>query len=214
MFAQIKVVVDLIRGAMSSLKAFKADEDRKAFALEMLRIYFALKDCVDEGSTLLAAAGCDPLRSLQSMSGSELENARTTWNAILQRQGLRLYTLAGRIRSLDVLSVVDPNLQAKLEDAIGSKFDDVVTLQTIGAALYLRLMFRRSETVEELANYVAMTSGSDTDTFDMPRVRTEIEALQNSLHEYRGLIERFLSDQELVTFSRRARNDTRLNPTE
>jgi len=43
----------------------------------------------------------------------------------------------------------------------------------------------------------------------MPRIREEITLLRESLNQYRIVVERLVSDAELLQLSQRARNETR-----
>ena len=49
MFADLKLIVDLIRDGVSDFRNRKAVEDRDRIVLDLLKTYFLLKDCVEGG---------------------------------------------------------------------------------------------------------------------------------------------------------------------
>jgi hypothetical protein len=208
MFAQLKGVLDLLRSGILAFRKFKSERDRNDVVLDILRIYFLLKDCVDEGEELIEEAGPHPIELINAMGESEAWSTLGRWGHVLRRQGLRLSMLARRIFAQDHLAVTDPKLQDQISDAIGDKTDSAVSLHGIGAALFYREL--SSNTKEAKASYVATMAGMEDDTLNMERLRSEINALREALDQYRGVLERLVTTEELLRLSRQARSDITL----
>lgn len=208
MFGELKSIVDLIRSGIADYRQFKTDKERKETILGLLKAYFLLKDCVDEGETLIADAGPDPIAKINAMEASEVLSTLERWDAIIRRQGSRLYMLQGYIFGQDHLAVINPALQDQIGEVIGYKMDRAVTLHGIGAALFFRNIFPVAHTDEEKARYVSFMAGAEHDTLDMAKVKSEIVDLRKALDQYRSVVERLVSDEELLRLSRRARRET------
>lgn len=208
MFGELKSIVDLIRSGIADFRQFKTDKEREETMLGLLKAYFLLKDCVDEGETLIADAGPDPIAKINAMEASEALSTLERWDAIIRRQGSRLYMLQGYIYGQDHLAVINPALQDQISDVIGYKMDRAVTLHGIGAALFFRNIFPVANTDEEKARYVSVMAGAEHDTLDMAKVKSEIVGLREALDQYRSVVERLVSDEELLRLSRRARQET------
>jgi len=209
MFAQIKSVVDLIRSGVMDFRNFKNDKERSDAVLDLLRVYFILKDCVDDGEKLVADAEPDPVEKISSMNPDDAIATLRRWDATIRKQGVRLYQLQLAIFGQHHLTVINPELQERVSEVIGYKIDRTVTLHGIGSALYFRAAFPTENTKEEKARYVAVMAGEKGDSLNMPRIREEITLLRDSLNQYRIVVERLVSDAELLQLSQRARNETR-----
>jgi len=209
MFAQIKSVVDLIRSGVMDFRNFKSDKERSDAVLDLLRVYFILKDCVDDGEKLVADAEPDPVEKISSMNPDDAIATLRRWDATIRKQGVRLYQLQLAIFGQHHLTVINPELQERVSEVIGYKIDRTVTLHGIGSALYFRAAFPTENTKEEKARYVAVMAGEKGDSLNMPRIREEITLLRESLNQYRIVVERLVSDAELLQLSQRARNETR-----
>ena len=59
-----------------------------------------------------------------------------------------------------------------------------------------------------VVSYVSVMAGSESDLLDIEIVQREIADLRESLAQYRGVVERLLSDDEITTFSDKARAET------
>jgi hypothetical protein len=210
MFGHLKTIVDLIRSGITDFRKFKTDKQREETLLGVLKVYFLLKDCVDEGEMLVADAGQDPVGKIATMQSSEAVCTLTRWDEVLGRQGMRLYTLQNYIIGQDHLAVINPILQSKISEVIGYKMDRSRTLHWIGSALFFREMFPVARTNEERAGYVAVMAGAEHGTLDMAKVKAEIAELREALDQYRLVVERLVSDEELLRLSRRARQETSL----
>ena len=84
---------------------------------------------------------------------------------------------------------------------------DVASLHEIGAALFVRLILPVGKSPEETARYLALMAGSESDHLDLGRIRQQIESLRASLEGYRSIVERLLSDDEIVRLANRAQEE-------
>lgn len=214
MFAQLKGIVDLLTSSIKTFRDFKTSKQREDNVLELLKIYFVFKDCVDESESLISDAGTDPVAKVASMSAEDAAHTLSRWDSALTRQAFRLRALEQHLLGQDELAVIDPALQDQIIRVIGYKMDSAVTLHGIGAALVIRVMFPVAVTDEERAVYISVMAGSEDRQIDIPRVRLEISALRAALDEYRKVVERFVSSDELLRFSKKAREATLMAPAD
>jgi hypothetical protein len=138
MFSQIKPIVDILLNGFKSIREFKSQFDREKSIEDMLRFYFLLKDCVDDGEALIMEAGSNPAAKLKSMTTDVVATTIARWDTTLRLQGIRLAALQDHLRGQDQLAMLNPTLERDLQEAIGSKMDQTVTLAGIGSALYIR----------------------------------------------------------------------------
>lgn len=210
MFAQLKSVVDLIRSGIADFRTFQTAKGREDAVLDILRVYFLLLDCVDDGEKLIAEAQPDPVKKISAMEPNEALSTIERWDATIRKQGTRLYQLQGAILGQHHIAVIDPELQKRLADAIGHKMNRTVTLHGIGAALFFKNMLPIANTNEEKARYISVMAGERKNSLNMKRISVEIESFRQSLSEYRALVERMVTDAELLQLSKRARQETLL----
>jgi len=209
MFSQLKTVVDLINTGLRNYKQFQSHKDRRDTILGILKVYFFLKDCVDDGEKLITDAGEDPVKKIKSMDPDEARKVITDWDDILKKQGIRLYALQGYIYGQDHLAIINPDLQERISEVIGYKMDRTVTLHGIGATLFLRNMFPIENTDEEKARLITLMAGVESDgLLDLEKTNAEVSSLKQSLEEYRNVVERFVTNEEILTLSKRAREET------
>lgn len=208
MFEHLKSVVDVIRSGVADFRKFKTNKEREEALLSVLKVYFLLKDCVDEGEALIHDAGPNPVSKISAMEASVALSTLERWDAIIRRQGIRLYTLKNYVFRQDHLAVTNPVLQSKISEIIGYKMDRAVTLHGIGSALLFRSFLPVENTNEEKARYVSIMAGAEGDTLDMMKVQNEIASLREALDQYRLVVERLVPDKELLALSGRAREET------
>ena len=209
MFAQLKVIVDLLTTGVTDAWSLKTKLERKHAVLRILETYFLLKDCVDEGLALITEAGSNPGAALCGMSQEVAQETIMRWDLTLRKQGLRLYRLQGHIYGQDHLTIVAPDVQELIGKAIGSKFDRVVNLQRIGASLFFYQAFPVAETPDEKAGYISVMAGSRNNHISLPRIKREVRALREGLDQYRQVVEKLVSHDEIVKLSEQARKATR-----
>lgn len=208
MFGDLKSIVDLIRSGVESHKTFNTAKERENTVLDMLRAYFLLLDCAEEGEQIVTEAGDDPVATIRSMEPWKAKAVLENWDHKLRRQGMRLRALQGFIFGQHQLAVTNPDLKSRIEEVIGSKFERANSLHAIGAALFFRCVFPVEKDEEGPAAYVALMAGSDDDKLDLSHVRSELAALKSALEEYRLVVQRLVSDAEVTQYSRQARLDT------
>lgn len=209
MFAEIKCIVDLIRAGASDVRTFKTKRDRQEAVLDMLRVYFLLKDCADDGEFLVDAAQPNPVEVISNMDPEQALATIERWDSIIQKQGIRLYRIQDAIFGQDHLAVINPGLQKRIGEIIGNKMDRAVTLHGIGAALFFRAMFNITRTFEDRARYISIMAGEEGDSLNMERIKDELTRLREALDEYREFVGQMVSNDELLQLSKRARQDTR-----
>lgn len=211
MFAQIKSVVDVVTGGFKSVRDFKSKRDRDNAIVGMLRFYFFLKDCVEEGEDLIVEAGSNPVAKVAALPADQVAATVRRWDGVLRRQGVRLRNLEGLLFGQDHLAVIDPGLQKALSKAIGYKMNRAVTLHGIGAGLFMRCVFPMNESDQDKAKLVAVMAGERSrDTLNLKRIRAEIAELKGALQAYRDLVDRLATDEEILQLSKKARQTTRL----
>ena len=210
MFGDLKSIVDIIRDGVTGFKSAQSAKKRETAVLEMLYVYFLLKDCVDVGEKLVKEAEPNPVQTIAAMDPATALDTLERWDAALRMQGIRLYQLQGLLLGQDHIAVLNPDLQSKLSKVVGYKLDRACTLHGIGAALFFKNMFPRSETEEEKARYISLMAGEEEDNLDMDRIRREIKELKSSLDDYRAVVDRLVSDEEILRLSTRAREYTLL----
>ena len=208
MFSDLKAIIDIVRGAATAYRDRKRYRGRKEAVLMMFEMYFLLKDCVDEGESLVKEAGHDPVGTLAQMDQWKAQVTLKRWDRILSRQGHRLSALEGYVAGQDHLTIIDPSLQERIIEIIGSKFARANSLHAIGAALVIRNMFPLDLTVKERAGYVLAMVGAEDDVLDPDKIKNEIASLRTSLDDFRLVIEKSVSPEELLTWSREARRKT------
>ena len=210
MFQDLKLIIDILRSACSGLSKLRQKSEREETLLSMLKLYFLLKDCVDDGQAMLMEAGTDPLEALQVMKPDRKCATLERWTATITKQGRRLLMLNSLIFDQPHLTVLDPALQDKISEIIGYKMDSVVTLHGIGAALFFRVSLGFGKEVEEECSYVRLLAGVDesTNIINVPKLTGEIAAFRESLDAYRSVVERLVPDADVLKLSRRAREET------
>jgi hypothetical protein len=210
MFSQLKSIIDIIRTGVSEFRDFKTKADRKNEVLNLLKTYFLLKDCTDEGAKILREAGSDPVSTIAEMDPNTAITVLENWDVTLRKQGFRLYALQGHMLGQDHLSVLNPRLQEKIKEVVGYKMDRVVSLHGIGASLFFRNMFPIEETNEEKVRLVALMVGAEEDgIIDIDASLQEIERLNQALDDYRKLVNELVSKEELLLLSKQARSETK-----
>lgn len=162
MFGPLKSIVDVVRSGVADIRSFKSARERKDNVLGILKTYFFLKDCVDEGEALVDDAGPDPIGKINKMDEWKARSTLERWDDVILRQDLRLRALTGFIFGQDHLAVINPALQARISEIIGNKMNQAVTLHRIGAALLFRHTFPIANTNEERAEFVAVMTGPRT----------------------------------------------------
>lgn len=212
MFGQLKPIVDLLSSGVTDVLSAMTKLQRRRAVLLMLETHFLLKDCMEEGTALVAEAGPNPISTISAMSVQESIATTEGWEITLKKQAIRLRMLQDRIFAQDHLSIVAPQVQKSIDKAIGSKFDRVVTIESIGAALLIQTMFGLAKTPQARAELVIAMVGARKDKINVTKIKKEVAALGESLESYRGVIEKLVTSEEIVRLSSRARKSTQFQP--
>ena len=207
-FAELKLIVELLRSCIPNFQMYKSAKRREKLILELLQTYFLMKDCVEEGKQLIDEAGPDPIRKIKSMDELSADSTLKRWEVILYRQVQRLRALQEFIIGQNHLAVIDPDTQARIKEVVGYKLERTNSLHGIGAALVVRFMFPIASSAEDRASYVSVMIGSQSELLDVGKIELEIGDLRESLENYRKVILRLLTDGEITRFSDGAREKT------
>lgn len=205
MFADLTAISDLLRSCISGFQMYKSMKRREKLSLELLQTYFLMMDCADEGKQLIEEAGPDPIRHIKSMDEALATSTLEQWEVILLQQCRRLDALQKLVIGQNHLAVIDPDTQAKIKEVVGYKLERANSLHGIGAALVGRFMFPVANSAEDRARYVSVMFGSRSELLDVGRIEQEISDLRDSLGNFRTVVERLLSVDEIVRFADKAR---------
>ena len=214
MIADLKAIADMLRSCVNDYKNHDTNRRRDQIVLDLLRTYFLLHDCIEEAKQLVHEAGSNPIRTIKDMVASDAESTLQRWETILDRQTRRLFTLQDYIFGQHHLTVINPEVQNKMKELVGNKLSRTTSLHGIGAALYFRQIFKRANSVEDLVPYVILSIGSESEYLDIEKTKHEISELETSLSQFRSVVERLLSDDEITRLADEARKDTLYDSTD
>jgi hypothetical protein len=210
MLTELKMIVDLIRDAVSGFKDFRSKKARSDAIYELFCIYFVLLDVETEGREFLQAVGRNPRITLEQATQEARASILSEWSNVLRRQGSRLYSLSGRILGQDALAVFDPRLKTRLETIVSSKLKRVRTLHGTGAALVMYLMFADPRDQNWGCDVILSMYPSETRaTIDLEAARRELEALSKALEKFRSICVKLATPDEIILVSRKARRVTK-----
>ena len=210
MFADLKLIVELLRSCVTGFQVHKSGKRREKLILDLLQTYYLMKDCVEEGKQILDEAGSDPIRTIKSMDEASAESTLKRWDVILSRQTRRLGALQDLVIGQNHLAVIDPDTQTRIHKVVGYKFERTNSLHGIGATLLIRFMLPIANSAEDRASYVSVMFGSQSELLNVGRIEQEIGGLRESLGDFREVVQRLLSDEEIMRFSDEAREKTSL----
>ncbi len=208
MIKEMVAIVKVLTDAAMSFNKFKSTTKKNNDNLELLKIYFLLKDVLEDGRKLLDVASPYSVVGSDAIDGV-LNMRLKTWDTVLRRQGRRLYEIHGYISERSELSIINPQIQKRLKIIVGSKRDRVLSLFNLGAGLFFRTVFPIEESSEALRGLVVktLTLHSD-DVLDVTKIHLELNELECALEEYRELILRMMSSDEVRLLSEKARKET------
>lgn len=211
MIKEMVAIVKVLTDAAISFNKFKSASKKNNDNLELLKIYFLLKDVLEDGRKLLDVA------SPYSVGGGDaiddvLNMRLKTWDSVLRRQGRRLYEIHGYISERSDLSIINPQIQKRLKVIVGSKRDRVLSLFNLGAGLFFRTVLPIEESSESLRGLVMKTLTLNSgDVLDVAEIHLELNELERALEEYRELILQMMSSDEVRLLSEKARKETGIN---
>ena len=210
MFADLKLIVELLCSCVTGFQVHKSGKRREKLILDLLQTYYLMKDCAEEGKQLLDEAGSDPFHTINSMDEASAESTLKRWDVILSRQTRRLGALQDLVIGQNHLAVIDPVTQTRINEVVGYKFERTNSLHGIGATLLFRFMLPMANSAEDRVRYVSVMFGSQSELLDVGRIEQELGDLRESLGDFREVVQRLLSDDEIMRFSDEAREKTSL----
>jgi hypothetical protein len=180
-------------------------------ALDLLKIYFILKDLVKDGFYLLDSIGEKPAETIKNLSFDDAKLTLEEWDQIVRRQGSRLSSLKEKLLDQDVLSVVDPSLKSRLAELVSSKFDRVGSLHHIGAVVFFYSVFGTLHKEKQLIHVIRPIYHTQEDgDINILKAREEVNLLKEALDGYRLSCYQLIDNKEKRTLTKKARDNTRL----
>jgi hypothetical protein len=131
------------------------------------------------------------------------------WDAVLRRQGARLYEIQSYLNVRSDLSIIDPKAKKRIAIIVGTKQGRVFDLFTLGAGLFFRTVMPIGESPEAIGKLVIKTLDlQDSEMLDLAKIKLELKELDEALEEYRKLLFAFMSNEDVRTLSDQARRET------
>jgi hypothetical protein len=209
MFGELMSFIEALKSTAIDFRARKLGAERTAAISTLLETYFYLKDAADEGELLVEDAQPNPVAVISALSPIEAKERLARWDYALRRQTIRLMRVSDRIFGQEFMSVVAPELEEKLHDVLGTKFERATSLHGLGAALFFRGWV--DGTNEEKAKYVSVMAGEEDELLHMDRIRAEITALREAMESYRLVVTDLATSDEIIRLSQAARKATLLD---
>lgn len=211
MIKEIIAIVKVLADAAKSFNAIASTARKNNNNLELLKIYFLIKDVQEDGCKLLDFAPPDPVDFMSIASSEALDMRLSTWNAVLRRQGARLQEIQNYITGRSDLSIINPQAQKRIAVIIGSKRGRVFSLFNLGAGLFFRTVLPIQESPESLRDLVMKTlTLQENEDLNITKIKLELNELEDALEEYRKLILLLMSNEDIRLLSEKAREETRL----
>ena len=207
MFSELKAIVDIVRNAIEDVHNRSEKSERQETVVRLLEMYFLMKDCVDEAQSLIEEAGPNPKQTISSLDQHEAISTLGRWDISILRQGYRLRALDGYLVGEHALSVIAPDLQQKIKKIIGSKSKHVSRLYEFGARTFFLQIFPVNDRDEQTLDLISVMSGGRDSLFDLKKAEQEINDFKSSLEDFRSIVQRLLSDEEILKFSNLARKE-------
>ena len=207
MFSDLKAIIDLLISAAKGLRSLKKGNARRQNAIGLLKIYFFIQSILADGGKLLSAVLPSPKSVISALDQEETDRTLREWEKVLKRQRTRLLAVNDLIRGQRCLTVVNPKLQARISEVIGEKFQRASKLYCVANGLYFFGFLQDDGWQCEIIN--AMYELSEDGLLDIDESRRELDQLATALESYRGVLNRFLSNEELVALSKIAEAETR-----
>lgn len=209
MIKQIVDVVKTIADVLIKFNKMAQEAEKRDDNLKLLKIYFLLKDVQDDGCKLLELASPNPIEYVKTASSEALGMRLKIWDAVLRRQGARLYEIQSYLNVRSDLSIIDPKAKKRIAIIVGSKQGRVFDLFTLGAGLFFRTVMPIGESPEAIGELVIKTLDlQDSETLDLAKIKLELNELEEALEDYRKLLFAFMSNEDVRTLSDQARRET------
>lgn len=212
MIKEIGMVVKTIIDALKQFTKMAQEAEKRADNLGLLKIYFLLKDVQEDGCKLLELASPNPIEYVKTASGEALSMRLKIWDAILRRQGARLYEIQNYLNDRSDISIIDPKAQKRIAVIVGSKRGRVLNLFGLGAGLFFRTVMPIGESPEAIGELVIKTLDlQDSEMLDLTKIKLELDELDEALEEYRKLLFAFMSNEDVRKLSEQARRETMIS---
>ncbi|MQU62331.1 hypothetical protein GHO25_04210 [Pseudomonas sp. FSL R10-1350] len=210
MIKEIIAIVKVLADTAKSFNAIASTARKNNNNLELLKIYFIIKDVQEDGCKLLDFAPPDPVDFISIASSEALDMRLSTWNAVLRRQGARLQEIQNYISGRSDLAIINPQAQKRIAVIIGAKRGRVFSLFNLGAGLFFRAVLPIQESPESLRDLVMKTlTLQENEDLNITKIKLELNELEDVLEEYRKLILLLMSNEDISLLSEKARKETR-----
>ena len=210
MFAEIKTVIDTLKTSLGIFSAFKKQKEKDEAIGCFLKLYYMLLDVVEDGETLIREVGADPMKTIENIPEDKIESTALRWDTIVRKQAERLYSIGGWLGQTPVLAIIAPDLGEKIKEVIGTKGDRIDSLSTIGATLVVSSMFSRDNRQDQINLIKVMYREKKDGLLDLEATKTDVKNLRESLEEFRQLCVSFLDKSDILTYSKRAREVSKI----
>lgn len=209
MIKEIGTIVKMIIDALKQYNNMAQETEKRADNLELLKIYYLLKDVQEDGCKLLELASQNPIEYVRTASSEALAMRLKIWDTVLRRQGTRLHEIQSYLNARSDLSIINPKAQKRIAIIVGSKRGRVLNLFGLGAGLFFRMVMPIGESPESMGDLVIKTLDLQaSETLDLTKIKFELDELDEALEEYRELLFVFMSSEDVRKLSGQARRET------
>ena len=182
---------------------------------ELLYVYFALLDVVQDGRALLTLMKGKPREALKTVTIQDRPRYAQKYQEAILNQGARLCAISGKLSNQEILAFADPSFQNRLNELVGYKFDRVKTLHAVVSGLVVSTMFAIPTEDQDLISLVqSMYLDRKGKPLRFSVAKKELDDLENGLKELREICARFASSENLLCLSKAARARSRFEPLE
>jgi len=210
MFSDLKQIVDLVRQAFQGLRAYKKQTERKHNIVRLLKIYFLLTDIIADSRRLLVATLPDPTIVIAAVKPDAAHRLVMEWEKILKRQRTRLLALNDLLRGQHCLAIINPPLQETISDIVGEKFGRASRLYSVANNLYFFGFLEEDDSRWQCDVIKMMFQLNDGGLLDLESSQKELDGLESALDDYRRVLDRLISREDLMSLSARARAEANL----
>lgn len=209
MIKEISMIVKTLIGALKGLTQMSQEAEKRTDNLQLLKIYFLLKDVHEDGCALLELASPSPVDYVKAASSEVLTKRLEIWDSVLRRQGARLHEIQNFLNLRSDLSIINPKAKKIIAVIVGSKRGRVLNLFGLGAGLFFRTVLPLNETPEDIGNLVIKSLDlHGSEILDLNKIKLELVDLDEALEEYRKILYGFMSNEDIRKLSDRARRET------
>lgn len=209
MIKEIGMVVKTLIDALKGLTKIAQEAEKRNDNLQLLKVYFLLKDVQEDGCKLLKLASPSPIEYVKTASSESLSMRLKLWDAALRRQGMRLHEIQKHLNRRTDISIINPKAKKLIAVIVGSKRGRVLNLFGLGAGLFFRMVLPLDESPEAIGKLVIKTLDlQDNEILDLTKIKLELDELDEALEEYRKILFSFMSNEDIRKLSDQARRET------